>query len=87
MLAVFLVFLDRHEEPRLSSHLENNFQLDGGAERKACDANHQAARVLVCSEDRLQQLRSGVSDFRLVADIARGGNGHAETDDSAHFVE
>src|SRR5258707_3181310 len=38
---------------RLPPHLENDFQLDGRAERKACDAIHQAARTLVSSEDVL----------------------------------
>src|SRR5262245_25186614 len=52
-------------EPLLPRHLENDFQLDRGAERKVCDALDQQARSLVFSEDVLQQLRSGVSDFRL----------------------
>src|SRR6266513_2782994 len=73
--------------PFLPRHLENDFQLDRGAERKACDAIHQAARALVFSEDVLQQLRSGVSDFRLIADISRSGHRHAEPDDPRHFVE
>jgi hypothetical protein len=47
----------------------------------------EAARVLVFSEDVLQQLRSGVSDFRLIADISRSGHRHAEPDDPRHFVE
>ena len=68
-------------------HFENHFQLDRGAERKAGDAVHQAARVLVFSEDVLQQLRSAVSDFRLLADISRSGHRHAEPDDARHFVE
>jgi len=68
-------------------HLENDFQLDWGTERKACDAIHQAARVLLFSEDVLQQLRGGVSDFRLIADIFQSGHGHAEPDDPRHFVE
>src|SRR6266581_1293586 len=42
--------------PALSRDLENDFQLDRGAERKACDAIHQAARALVSSENVLQQL-------------------------------
>ena len=54
----------------LLRHLENDFQLDRGAERKACDAIHQAARALVFSEDVLQQLRSGISDLRLIANIS-----------------
>ncbi len=33
--------------PLLPRHLENDFQLDRGAERQACDPIHQAARVLV----------------------------------------
>src|SRR6202521_6115701 len=73
--------------PFLPRHLENDFQLDRGAERKACDAIHQAARALVFSEDGLQQLRSGVSDFRLIADISRSGHRYAEPDDARHFVE
>src|SRR2546421_2637136 len=71
----------------LPRHLENDFQLDRGAERKACDAIHQAARALVFSKDVLQQLRSGVRDFWLIADISRSGYRHAEPDDPRHFVE
>src|SRR5450432_217179 len=71
----------------LPRNLENDFQLDRGAERKACNAIHQTARALVFSEDVLQQLRSGVSDFRLFADISRSGHRHAEPDDPRHFVE
>src|SRR6266513_1519566 len=73
--------------PFLPRHLENDFQLDRGAERKACDAIHQAARALVFSEDVLQQLRSGVSDLRLIADISRSGHRYAEPNDPRHFVE
>src|SRR5439155_10071244 len=35
-------------------HLENDFQLDRRAERKACDAIHQTARAFVFSENVLQ---------------------------------
>src|SRR5258705_13295875 len=72
---------------RSPRHLENDFQLDRGAEWKACDAINQAAGALVFSEDVLQQLRSGVSDFRLIADISRSGHGHAEPDDPRHFIQ
>src|ERR1700681_1339420 len=71
----------------LTPNLKNNFQLDRRAERKACDAIHQAARALVLPEDVLQQLRSGVSDFRLIADISRSGHRNAEPDDPRYFVE
>src|SRR5256886_8618145 len=71
----------------LPRHLENDLQCVWGTERKACHAIHQAAMVLVFSEDLLQQLRSGVSDFRLIADISRSGHRHAEPDDPRHFVE
>src|SRR5437660_229771 len=73
--------------PILPRHLENDFQLDRCAERKACNAIHQAARALVFSEDVLQQLGSGVSDLRLIADISRSGHRHAEADDARHSVE
>src|SRR5437660_5463884 len=73
--------------PILPRHLENDFQLDRCAERKACNAIHQAARALVFSEDVLQQLRSGVSDLRLITDISGSGHRHAEPDDPRHFVE
>src|SRR5216683_3249266 len=73
--------------PFLPRHLENDFQFDRGAERKAGDAIYQAARALVFSEDVLQQLRSGVSDFRLIADISRSGHRRAEPHDPRHFVE
>src|SRR6267143_2196890 len=42
---------------------------------------------LFFSEDVLQQLGSGVSDLRLIADISRSGHRHAEADDSRHSVE
>jgi hypothetical protein len=67
-LAVDAMWLATSEQS-LVSNLENNFQLDGGAERQACDAIHQAARALLFSKDLLQQVRGGVSDFRLIADI------------------
>src|SRR5260370_39765208 len=70
-----------------SRHLKDHFQLDRGAKRKACDAVHQPARVLVFSENVLQQLRSAVSNFRLIADISRSGHRHAEPDDPSHFVK
>src|SRR2546421_9351580 len=76
-----------HCSSRRLFHLENDFQLDRGAERKTRDAVDQTARAFVFSEDLLQQLRSGVGDFRLIADIARCGHRHAEPDDPRHFVE
>src|ERR1700732_2675864 len=42
----------------LCRHLEDEFQLDRSAERKACDAIHEAARALVFSEDISQQLEA-----------------------------
>ena len=74
-------------EHNLTPHLENDFQLDGGTEWKACNAIHQTARTLVFSENVLQQFRSAVSDFRLFADISRSGHRHAEPDDPRDFVE
>src|SRR5258708_815898 len=65
-------------------HLENNFQLDRRAERKTCV--NQAARVLLFSEDVLQQLRSRVRDFRLIADISRSCDHHPEPDDPCYSV-
>src|SRR6266850_1484227 len=75
------------ELPYLPHHLENDFQLNRRAERKACDAIHYAGRILVFSENVLQQLGSAVSDFRLIADISRSGHKHSEPDDPLHFVE
>src|ERR1700694_335828 len=42
-----------HCSATLPCHFENDFQFDRRAERKACDAIHQTARVLVFSEDVL----------------------------------
>src|SRR5882672_10252834 len=67
--------------------LENNLQLDRCAERKACHTIDQPAWILVFSEDVLQQLRSGISDFWLIAHVSRSGDGHTEPNDSRHFVE
>jgi hypothetical protein len=52
-----------------------------------CEAIYQAAWAPVFSEDALQQLRSCVSDFRLIADIPGSGHRDPESDDSRHFVE
>jgi hypothetical protein len=76
-----------YQEPLLPRHLENHFQLDRRAERKACDAIHQTARAPVFSEDVLQQLRSGVGHLRLFADVSRRGDRHAEADNPCHVVE
>jgi len=53
---------------RLPHHLENDFQLDRGAEWKACDAR-KLSRLGFFSfpRDVLQQLRRAVSNFRLIA--------------------
>src|SRR5207245_2810411 len=71
----------------LLTYLENNFELDWRAEREVCGPIHQTARVLVFPEHVLQQLRSTVSDFRLVADISRSGYRHAEPNNARHFIE
>ncbi len=54
----------------LSCHLEDKFQLDRCAEWKARDTIDQATWILVLSEDILQQLRSGIRDFRLIAHVS-----------------
>ena len=71
----------------LPRYLKDHFQLDRGAERKACDSIHQATRTLVLSEDISQQLRSSVRDFRLFADISRSRHRHAEASDTLDSVE
>ena len=73
--------------PLLHFHFENDCQLDRRAERETCNPIHQTAGVLVLSEDILQQVRSGVSHFRLLANISGSGHQNAEPDDPCHFVE
>jgi hypothetical protein len=72
---------------RLRRDLEDDFQSDGGAERKACDAIQLSGWVLVFSEDVLQQLRRAVSNFRLIANIFRSLRRHYEPNDPRRFVE
>src|SRR5262249_15129789 len=67
--------------------VEDQFQLNRCAERKACDAVHQSAWVLVSSEHVLQQLRSAVGNFRMLADVSRRGHRHAESHDPRYSVE
>src|SRR5438477_12891984 len=74
-------------EPFLIRHLKNHFQFNRRSEWKAGNAINQAARVLVFSEDALQQLGSGISNLRLIAHISRSSHRHAEPDNSRHFVE
>ena len=71
----------------LRDDLKDQFQLDRRAEWKACNAIHGSARPLVFSEDVLQQLRSAVSDFRLLSKISRSRHRYAEPDDPRHSVE
>ena len=59
---------------RVSGHLEDEFQFNGGAEGKAGDTVNQAAGVFVFSEDVLEQVGCAVGDFRLFADIAQSGH-------------
>ena len=65
----------------LISYLKNDLQLDRGAQRKARHTIDQSARIFIFSEDVLQQFRSCVSDFRLIANIARSRHRHAEAND------
>src|SRR5438093_12254114 len=78
LLKKYLRSLARRQEILLAApscrHLKDCFQLNRGTTRKACNAIHQAARVLVFSENVLQQLRSGVSDFRLTGTRAGGSS-------------
>ena len=71
----------------LLSHFENDLQFDRRGQRKACDAKHRAARVLVFAEDILQQLRGAIRDLWLIANISRSRHKHAEPNDSRDFVE
>jgi hypothetical protein len=70
----------------LPRYLKDHFQLDRGAERKACDSIHQATRTLVVSEYVLQQLRSSVRDFRLFADTSRSGHSAPAGPDSPRII-
>src|SRR5215468_11834572 len=69
------------------SHLKDQFQLDWGTERKACDSIHKAAGIFVFTEDALEQLRSTVSHSRLLPDVSRSGHRYAKPNNSRHFVE
>jgi hypothetical protein len=71
----------------LRRHFENEFQLDRRAERQAGNSVHQAAGVLVFSEDVLQQLGRTVSNFGLVAEISRSCHHNAQPDDARHSIE
>jgi hypothetical protein len=68
-------------------HLEDDIQLDRSAERKAGDAIDRAAGALVPSEHVVQELRSAIGDFGVLADLAGGGHRDGETDDPPHLVE
>ena len=50
-------------------------------------AVHQAAWALLLSEHVLQQVRSGVGDFRLITDVSGSGHRDAQPDDQGHPVE
>src|SRR5258708_30623982 len=82
-----LLFGGPRYRKRLVPHLENYFQLNRYAERKARHSINQAAWVLLFSEYILQQLRSPVSHFRLIAKVRGCGYRHAEPYDAAHFVQ
>src|SRR5207302_8235685 len=52
---------------------QNDFQLDRGAERKACDSIHQAARALGFANDVLQQWPTQPRTFPSTCSVNRGG--------------
>src|SRR5207245_10665417 len=54
-------------------YVKNDFQLDRGAERKACDSIHQAARALGFANDVLQQWPTQPRAFPSTCSVNRGG--------------
>src|SRR5260370_37681282 len=71
----------------LSCYLEDKFQLNRRAERKARDTINHATWILVFSEDVLQQVRSSIRDLRLIAHISRSSYQDTEPNDAPHLVE
>lgn len=70
-LPLQFVLSDRRREfQALRGHLKDHFQLDRRAKRKACDAIHKAAGILVFTEHVLEEFRSAISHLRLLADIS-----------------
>ena len=64
------------------SHIKDQSQLDWSTGRKACDAIHKTAGILVFTEDALEQLRSTVCHSRLLADTSRSGHRYAKPNNS-----
>ena len=71
----------------LPCHLEDKFQLNRCAEWKACDTINHATWVLVFSEDVLQQVRSSIRDFRLIAHVSGSSYQDTEPNDARHLIE
>ncbi len=59
----------------------------GEPEREAGNTVHKAARVLLFSENVLQQFRRAVSDLWLVANISRSRYRDAKSHNARHLVE
>src|SRR5207237_4810623 len=71
----------------LGGPLKDHLQFDWGAEWEACYSIHEAAGFFVFTEDVLQQLRSAVRDFRMIAEISRSGDRYPKSDNPCHSVE
>ena len=66
---------------------EDDFQFDRRTEGKARDAEDEARGDGLFAEDIPKQLRRRIGDLRMLRELGRRGDVHAEPHDAAHAVE
>ena len=68
-------------------YFENKLQLDRHAEGQARDAEDDPSRKLIRSKNLFQQFGRTIRDFRVLPEIAFGGDEHTELGDRGYLVE
>jgi len=68
-------------------HFQDDFQLYRRTEWKARNTKDKALRDGLFAEDISKQLRCSISDFRVLSELRRRGDAHAEPHDVAHAVQ
>src|SRR5882724_13575612 len=68
-------------------HFQDDFQFDRRTEWKARDPQDQTRRDGLLAEDVSKHLRGRIGDLRVLRELRRRGDVHAEPHDVAHAVQ
>jgi hypothetical protein len=68
-------------------HFQDDFQFDRRTEWQARDTKDKARRDGLVAEDISNRLRRSIGDLRVLRELSRRGDVHAEPDEAAHTVQ